>query len=155
LIARGLNIRWVGGAGVHTFLLLIPNQPKDFGGKQIWTIGGFENNGRLITEINNEVDTHWSNWKSNLKGIYNVPTPEGKSDSQFIKDIMNSYSQYKSGSRQYFYDPDIHNNQGNCNNITSGAMIGAGVSPDFVKQIDPKGYNPGLGTPLQEMVGVK
>lgn len=152
LVARGLNDSLIRGFGVHTFIMLMPDSPNDFNGKRLWTIGGYEKNGKLSAEINNTTDMHWRKWKSSLKGIFQISAPNGKSDTEFISDIMTSFSKYKSESRDYSPFPSEIFNQGNCNNLSSGALMGAGVQKDFITNTYPAGASPGLGRPLQEMI---
>lgn len=66
---------------------------------------------------------------------------------------MEGFEGYKSGSRDYAAFPTVSNNEGNCNNVTSGALSKAGFNTDKLKAMDPLGANPGLGVPLPEMSG--
>jgi RHS repeat-associated protein len=150
LVARGLETMG-GWGGVHTYLILKPDNPSEFNGIKGWTIGGCEDNGRLSAEINNPVDTNPSEFHY-PKALQKISAPNGVSDTDFINNIMKSFVKYKSGSRKYRPFPKVDQNQGNCNNITSGALVGAGVSPDALKRINVIGLKPGLGKPLSEMV---
>ncbi len=150
LVARGLETMG-GWGGVHTYLIIKPDNPSQFHGIKGWTIGGYEHNGRLSAEINNHFDTNPSEFHY-PKALEKISTPNGMSDTEFIKNVMKSFIKYKPDSRKYRPFPEIEKNQGNCNNVTSGALIGAGVSPDALKQINVIGFKPGLGKPLPEMV---
>jgi len=50
VIARRLNISGVGSIGVHTFIQIKPDNPKDFKGEKRWVLGGYEKGGRLTSE---------------------------------------------------------------------------------------------------------
>jgi hypothetical protein len=70
--------------------------------------------------------------------------------AQFFPDLPEAR---QSGSRDYHPFPNIRKNQGNCNTITTGLLVGAGVkAKDIKKSIDPIGFNPGIGIPLPEMI---
>jgi RHS repeat-associated protein len=151
LKARKLNI-FGGSLGVHTFIDIEPDNPKDFGGKTRWTIGGYNNRqtGKLKTETNEQTDVGWRDKDLKVKKI--IKPPQGKSDSEFIKDIMKSFKKYKSESRDYAKYPNVSNNEGNCHNVSTGALAGAGISKKDIEKINPFGANPGLGEPLPEML---
>jgi RHS repeat-associated protein len=148
--ARMLN-KTLGGVGVHTFIEIQPDNPADFNGQRRWTIGGYNN------ELTDNLDARISDstdmaWKKPFKGMYIVPLPEGKTDTQFINDIMAAFGRYPTGSRTYEPFPNVKNKEGNCNTVTSGALLGGGTSDDWMKKLDPRGLNPGLGVPLPEML---
>ncbi len=148
LIARKLNIPG-GSIGVHTFIEIKPDNPKDFEGQKVWLLSGHGKDGKLVAEKNWKDDL---NWKGDLKGSYEIPAPNGKNDTEFIKDIMEAFGRYKSGSRDYDRFPNIDDNEGNCNTISTGALVGGGVSTGSISKLDPSGANPGLGKPLPEML---
>jgi hypothetical protein len=139
------------GAGAHTFIRLTPDNPDDFGGWKTWTLSGFKgNDGTLTTEINYSTDAKWN---KGFRGNWVLALPDGiANDTEFIKKVMEAYERYTSGSRLYEMFPEIEDSEGNCHTITSGALIGAGVSPDILRSMNPSGLNPGLGTPLHEML---
>jgi RHS repeat-associated protein len=149
LIARRLNVPIVGRLGIHTFIEIKPDNPKDFNGMKRWVIGGYEEGGRLTSKKNAEVDLKWT---GDQKGNYLIPTPDGKTDTQFINDITESFNKYESGSRKWEASPELNENEGNCNTISTGALVGAGVSNESIKKLDPAGINWGLGTSLPEML---
>lgn len=149
LIARRLNTPLLGGVGVHTFIEIKPDNPKDFNGATRWVIGGYESDGKLVTQKNKDVDL---NWDEGLKGNYLIPAPNGKSDTEFIQDVMKSFNKYKSGSRNWKGYPEISDKEGNCNTVSTGALVGAGVPVESIKKFNPSGLNPGIGNPLPEML---
>ena len=153
LIARRLRIPVIsslGEYGVHTFIEIKPDNPDDFGGEKRWLLSAYESKDKTLgSQKNWSVDLNWD--MKDIKGSYLISTPEGKTDTEFIKDIMEAFDRYKPDSRAYAKFPDILKNEGNCNTFTSGALIGAGVSYEFLKNLNPFGLNPGLGKPLMEM----
>jgi RHS repeat-associated protein len=149
LRARRLNFTG-GGVGVHTYIDIIPDNPKDFGGRTRWTLSGFSNGSQLVTQVNSPTDVNWG--LDDLKGSWDIAAPEGKSDTGFIKDIMSSFERYASGSRTYGAFPKVEDFEGNCNTISTGALVGAGVDNNIINAIDPSGANPGLGEFLPEML---
>ncbi|MDQ1353921.1 MAG: hypothetical protein QG657_4230 [Acidobacteriota bacterium] len=152
--ARSLDHPLVGSLGVHTYILIMPNNPADFGGKTKWAISGYpDKKGRLNLDLN---DKHDRDLKfSERKGLYEITPPNGKSDSAFIKDILNTTQKYKNLSRNFDKYPNITNNEGNCNSLSTSILVGAGVSIDEIKKIDPPGFNWGLGEVFPEMVNKK
>lgn len=138
--------------GVHTFIEIVPDHPEDFADKKGWVIGGYLDKkiDKLVSQTDNKTDLNWKRKK--LKARYEIKQPEKKSDTEFIKDIMIAFQRYKSGSRDYEAFPEIDDNEGNCNTVSSGALVGAGVPVAQIKKLDPFGFNPGLGEPLPEMV---
>ncbi|HBD95638.1 MAG: hypothetical protein A2015_11295 [Spirochaetes bacterium GWF1_31_7] len=140
-------------AGVHTFLLIIPDNPKEFNNESKFTLGAY-NNAESDTLEKRKNDTTDLNWKKeDLKKSWRVPTPEGLSDTEFINKILDSYDQYENNSRNYEPFPSTEKNQGNCNNFTTGLLEGGGVNENFFNDKNPSGFNPGLGNPLPEMLG--
>lgn len=67
-------------------------------------------------------------------------------------DIIASFCRYVSESRNYEAFPEVNDNEGNCNTISTGMLAGAGVDIDVLKAINPRGFNPVLGIPLPEML---
>jgi hypothetical protein len=134
---------------VHTFIEIKPDNPKDFNGEKRWVLGGYKEGNKLTSEKNKDVDL---NWKGSKKGNDLIPTPKGKTDTQFINDITESFNKYESGSRTWKANPDINDNQGNCNTVSTGALVGAGVPVESINKIDPSGINWGLGKFLPEML---
>jgi len=148
LVFRSLKAP-LGQVGVHSFIEYVPDNPNDLGGNKRWVTGGYKKNGKLILEINNKDDL---NWKGELKGRVLIPTPEGKTDTQHIVDTMRAYYRYESGSRDWAFRPEIEDNEGNCNNIATGALVGGGAPIESIRGLDPSGINWGLGEPLPEML---
>jgi RHS repeat-associated protein len=148
------RVQYTLGSLAHTFIRINPDNPEDFGGNTSWTISGYEgDDGMLHTMINWPNDV---NWQNNIKGSWVINLPEGvANDTEFIKRIMEAYERYISGSRKYNFIPWLYGYKGgNCHSITSGALIGAGVSLNFIKNINPSGANAGWGNPLHEMLPV-
>jgi RHS repeat-associated protein len=149
LWSRGLNnmqYRGVdfGQAGVHTFVKITPDNPKDFGQKEgySYTLGGYSKdvngNKMLVKGRNTTNDPTMS--VSDAKLVKPVETPNGMSDTQFVNEIQGLYDGYN--------DSESYNLFGNgkdgynCNNFSSSLVIGAGSKvPDKYR---PFGRNPGL-----------
>jgi len=148
LVSRRLAIIGVGRGGVHTYILILPDKPADFNGEKKWTLSAFSKNGKLASGKNWVDDLGWN--VKDTKQINLIPTPPGKTDSEFIADIMKEHASYKSESRVYKPFPNVKNNEGNCNNYTTGLLVGGGVGAKYVEKLNPTGLNPGLGKPLNK-----
>jgi RHS repeat-associated protein len=150
LAARRLTKAYVGPLFVHSYILIMPNNPKDFKGKTKWAISGYPEKDNLHLDPDNGFDRDFS--IKELKGLYEINAPEGKSDTQFIRDIIKSKDRYKDRSRKFSKIPNIDKGEGNCNSLATSVLVGAGVPLEDIKKIDPFGYNPGLGEVFPEMI---
>jgi len=142
------KVKGTFGVGVHTWTECVPDNPGDFGGEKSWIRGAYEDNGKLKSRKNDKYDKKYP--KKKLRGRYEIKPPKGKTDTQFIKDIEKAAKKYKD-NRDYGAFSEVDDNEGNCNNYTTGLLEGAGVPPEVIDKLDPTGLNPGLGTPLPEM----
>jgi len=146
-IARKLNMK-MGGIAAHSFLAIHPDNPKDFDNRASWTIGAYNGGGSLVSRVDDSID---SAWQKSVKTIQEVPRPAKKTDTEFIRAIMAAFNRYESASRMYEKFPQLDKKEGNCHTVTAGALLGGGVSLDWIEQLDPLGFNPGLNKPLPEM----
>lgn len=145
IAARALNVKG-GGVGVHTFLIITPDNPSAFGLDHSFsfTIGAYDGednkDGKLDAQINNETDVNWG--RDNLKEIQTITTPEGMSDAEFINAILNSYGWYEDDKE---YSTTSYGDGKNCNDFTTSLLQGAGS--DIPEGFDPAwAANPGLGS---------
>lgn len=140
-----------GGKGTHLYLDIVPDNPEDFTDEysKRFTIGGTmsysrEDFGSLIIETNMKTD---KNAKENGKFLSEmvIPTPEGKTDTQFIKDIISSSENYGSSGDKITYNligsSNPNSNFGNSNNAATSLLLGAGVSSESLQSFDPGGYD--------------
>jgi RHS repeat-associated protein len=134
-------------SGTHVFLYMVPDNPGDFGIEegQGWIVGAYyeDENDSLKKQINAESDvsviqngySDVNNKKGALKDKVEVPTPDGKTDTEFIKDIMVQYNAYQNDAA---YDPFAVNGY-NSNNFTTTLLVNAGV-----KNLSWNGNAPGI-----------
>ncbi len=153
IAARRLDLPIVGSFGVHTYILIMPDNPKDFGGKRKWAITGYPNEkNRLVLDPDNIHDRDYP--ISELKEFDEIQAPKGKSDTEFIKDILQTLKRYKQ-RREFSKYPNIENNEGNCNSLVTSILVGAGVPLEEIKKINPFGFNWGIGEVFPEMIDQK
>jgi RHS repeat-associated protein len=157
VVARDVEKRAIGNFATHAFIVVWPDNPEDFGGRTLWTLTGTKDLDKLITVVDASDDLKYVTGKKakTRTGFWRVPRPEGKSDTQFIRDIMAAFTRYPSGSRDYEPRPDVSKNEGNCNNVVAGSLVGAGVGVEWLRSLDPAGlleWHYGIDTPLPEMM---
>ncbi len=91
-----------------------------------------------------------------IRSEYEIKPPEGKDDTQFISDILNSYNRYKNDRVYDWAGSDENKFNGNSNNFARGLLEGAGISKQYLNSFSsPKGidFAPGWSIPLPEMLG--
>lgn len=113
----------------------------------MFTIGAYDGkNGNLEAKINQWMDKETESEDSIFRGSITIETPKGKTDTEFINDILGAYSEY-GNNREYAMSgvdtPD--DNTANCNNFTSYLLDASGANMQNVRRFDPIGANPGLG----------
>ncbi len=157
-----------GGAVVHTFIVATPDEDNPDGTTYVISFFQDENGNLVGTEKESttttnedgtettESKTNWGdkdwntdvNWdKDNLKGKDLIETPKGKTDGEFITDIRSNAKKQDDAGYKYKAITKESNcsTSGNCNSSTTTILHRSGVSVEIIKQIDPPGYNPGLG----------
>ncbi len=138
----------------HAAIVLRPNNPADFannplfaatGGREA-TLGGQAFGGPWSAFIGNlygnlrSAPNYSSDDPANLKNITPVSCPSGKSDSQFINDLIRAAGSY--GNDQP-YNPFGLNGAYNSNSYVSGVITAAGAVPPAFG-----GTKPAYNTPL-------
>ena len=101
--------------GNHHFLTFIPDNPNDFNGNTVdmgngaqgWTNGGQEKDGKLVSTPNEGNDLQsirelrdpqnyppgtFSDWDGEM---HEIPTPQGMTDTQFIKALQKAIYEYQ------------------------------------------------------------
>lgn len=147
LYARRLN-SFGGSAGVHTFLLIEPDHPEHFGVENHFSfvVGGFQNGGGLVGEIENPTDKNWPS--DEFKSGSPIEIHSSKTDTEFINSILEVYSRANDGET---YDALSREGKGyNCNNFATSLVIAAGG--ELPEELDYWGWNPGLGETIPGMM---
>lgn len=137
--------------GTHIFLMIIPDNPKDFNMKagEGWTLGGYAGeHGNLIKARNAPSDVsviqHGYSIPEQklgaLKKVAEVGAPSGASDTEFIKNITTQFDGYKDDAK---YDPFVGNGY-NSNNFATMLLKNAGVQK-LPWNGNAPGIDPGYG----------
>lgn len=121
----------------HSFLRIYPDSPDDFGGEHKVTLGAGRDVGDILKKGYNHPNDVYP--KSKIRSITTIPTPEGKTDTEHIQDILKIFNDYGNNIQ---YDPLSRGNKKNCNDFTTELITKSGGS---VNSIDPKGFDVGLG----------
>ena len=139
----------------HTVILMIPDNPKDFGNRTGWkdmgngyissTLSGQPSEGdQWITAIPSNPDNkliytpnHPSDQIQNLTELQRIPTPNGMTDTQHISGLIKSAASYKNNA-QYNLAP-VEEGGYNSNSFTAGVIRSAGGTPPKIDYSAP-GY---------------
>ena len=152
---EGLKVYWCGRVldsilrGNHHFIMVVPDNPKDFpgmlidlfGGNKGLSLGGFEKDGWLVYEKNQKADIaayrEFSNHKEYARcpdkyksgwslERHEVPAPKGMTDTDFIKKLLEGALNYEKNSEEkcfkfgLFFGP-------NCASWTNSLFNHAGI----------------------------
>ncbi len=138
------------GTGDHHYIVVVPDNPDDFpgqlndlfGGKQGFTLAGFEKNGCLVYEKNNQADIaatrefnapdryskcpnkYKSGWSQDC---HEVDPPNGMSDTQFINKLLEDANNYAQNTKGKCVEFDVWWGP-NCASWTNSLFASAGVS---------------------------
>jgi len=150
LVMRDIgNNKRMGWLASHSFLLITPDNPSDFGLESpfYFTLGGQKSSdGTLVGELNNQGDSNtFALGTENARET--VLTPEGMTDTEFIESILEN---------NHFYNQDPINYSAisvdgcNCHDYVAGINDASGG--EFPDNIDPWTFDPGLGgsIPMKE-----
>jgi len=152
LAMRNINI--IGGsAGSHAYLIMTPENPRDFDADYLgddgkFTYGGSPENGVLVIKKDEAADSQNKGFQMGLV----VPTPAGMSDTEHILAIKKLYDYYDalSTDQKLKYDlldlaPSYDNRWGNSNVAATSLLTGSNTHSSFFNSLNPPGLNPGLG----------
>ena len=83
----------------------------------------------------------------NLKAKIPVPVPEGKTEEEFIHDLVDAIDSYDNKDMLRYNFIPFCNAEGNCNTSTSTVLFKSGVSMECIKQIKRRisGFKTGFG----------
>lgn len=152
LVERDLNSPIVGKFFAHSFLEVQPDAPSDFGGNTRWTMSAYNthmslddlhNSNRLANGINYPGDIGAD--PNKIQNIWKIPTPPGKTDSQFIAELLNTADRYPQNSRKFLFE-------GNCHQYTTSLLTATGVSDSFFETVRFRRLAPGFGKVFPEMM---
>jgi len=130
--------------GTHAYLILNPDNQRDFSEDYYsFTLGGFNENGNLVINKDFGADIDPVVYKGDII----VSTPEGKTDTQFINDILDLWMDYKVFDKKHKYErfPESSEGEANSNVAATSLLIGGGVPRSFFNNLNPAGKSPGLG----------
>lgn len=121
----------------HLYLILIPDNPKDFSNKTNWLN---DPHGYMIQTLGGQKggNAKWYNYFGNLQSAFNykddsianaaflqvVETPKGMTDTQFISNLSNAAASY-TNNLNYDLFPELNSGY-NSNSYVSGVIKAAG-----------------------------
>lgn len=131
--------RFAASFGSHTFVRAIPDNPQDFNNRNAFTFGAGQTRGTLIKGYNHPNDFHPS---TEIFSIETIRTPEGMTDTSFIKGIESTFDGY---NNDLSYDP-LSLTGKNSNDFSTELINRAGGDLSGVSRYNGLHISPGLNS---------
>ena len=141
LVTRQLDYKGfhLGKLGNHSFLKITPENPNDFGGDTVVTLGGGNVGGALTKGYNYPADF---DPQTSIRGMNTISPPEGMTGAQFEKYILESFSEYDNDVKyNAFSNDDLGRNS---NDLVSHFIKDAGGNMNSINKFFIRGFDPGL-----------